>query len=411
MIKDYRRLAVPVFLLCVASCDKSTSAPTPLPTVTATATLNPNNNLSALVDAQVANADSARVVSINGSSHFPLTPFFSAAQSPVRIPVLGLRSLTTYSLAVEVLGSGGSATSTPIAFTTGDLPAKLKPVRIATVSGVNTTGYLYASMIFPTTAFAVAFDSTGTIVWYKEFPVGLSSVALAQQPNGNYTIYLGNSDGSSPVPGSYIEFTPAGDQVRVWTAPNGSYMDPHELLLTVDTDGQPIAHMTTYTIRSIDATSVGGSSSEQLAQHALQRLKSAGAPVAVWDSWNHFTLADWIEPPKFGPHDIDHLNSVTIAPDGNYIVSWRNTGEITKIDAVTGAAIWRLGGRNNQFTFIGDPLGGFSAQHYVRMTPQGTILLYDNGWRHAPQQTRGVEYKLDETAKTATMIHEWRHHH
>ena len=239
---------------------------------------------------------------------------------------------------------------------------------------------------------------------------GVLALALGQQPNGNYTIYLGNSGGWQPVPGSFVEFTPAGDQVRVWTAPEGSYSDGHEFLITVDTDGQPIAHMITYTIRSVDATSRLVDPQVNARAHALVRQRELGsAPVTVWDSWNHFTLPDWIGPPRFPPNDIDHANSVTIAPVGNYIVSWRNTGEITKSIAATGAAIWRLGGRSNQFTFIGDPLGGFSAQHYVRMTPQGTILLYDNGWRHTPQQTRGVEYKLDETAKTATMIHEWRH--
>ncbi|MGH9419022.1 MAG: hypothetical protein ACRD3J_03540, partial [Thermoanaerobaculia bacterium] len=204
-MKDYKRFALAAVALFVAACDNSSTPPSQLPTVTATAALNPNNNLSALVDAQTAKADSARVVSINGSSHIPLTPFFSAAQSPVRIPVLGLRSLTTYSLAVEVLGSGGSATSTPIAFTTGDLPARLKPVHIATVSGANTTGYLYASVNFSSTAFAVAFDSTGVIVWYREFPVGLPAGALGQQPNGNFTIFLGSTNGWEPVPGSYIE--------------------------------------------------------------------------------------------------------------------------------------------------------------------------------------------------------------
>ena len=287
----------------------------------------------------------------------------------------------------------------------------LKAVHIATVSGVNTTGYLYASVEFATatiTGFAVAFDSTGTIVWYRNFPgsSGWSARTAAQRQLHHLPWQL---QWLATSPGQLHRIHASRRSGPVWTAPNGSYMDPHELLLTVDTDGQPIAHMITYTIRSVDATSVGGSSSEQLAQHALVRQKLGSAPVTVWDSWNHFTLPDWIEPPKFPPNDIDHANSVTIAPDGNYIVSWRNTGEITKIDRTTGAAIWRLGGRNNQFTFIGDPLGGFSAQHYVRMTPQGTILLYDNGWRHTPQQTRGVEYKLDETAKTATMIHEWRH--
>lgn len=40
---------------------------------------------------------------------------------------------------------------------------------------------------------------------------------------------------------------------------------------------------------------------------------------------------------------------------------------------------------------MGDPLEGFSAQHYARILPDGHLLLYDNGTRHQPQETRVVE--------------------
>src|SRR5438309_9529927 len=83
-------------------------------------------------------------------------------------------------------------------------------------------------------------------------------------------------------------------------------------------------------------------------------------------------------------------------------------GEITKIDRRTGEIIWRLGGRNNQFAIMNDPLGGFSAQHSVRVLDNGNLLLYDNGLRHSPLQSRAVDYRLDTDAKTATMVWQYR---
>jgi len=84
-------------------------------------------------------------------------------------------------------------------------------------------------------------------------------------------------------------------------------------------------------------------------------------------------------------------------------------GEVRKIDARTGDIIWRLGGRNNQFTIMNDPLGGFSAQHSGRILDNGNLLLYDNGLRHSPPESRAVEYRLDATNRTATLVWEFRH--
>jgi hypothetical protein len=84
--------------------------------------------------------------------------------------------------------------------------------------------------------------------------------------------------------------------------------------------------------------------------------------------------------------------------------------EITKIDRSTGDILWRLGANavNNEFTFIGDSRA-FSHQHDIRRLPNGDITLFDNGNYDDPEVSRGVEYRLDETAKTATMV--WEYHH
>jgi hypothetical protein len=80
-----------------------------------------------------------------------------------------------------------------------------------------------------------------------------------------------------------------------------------------------------------------------------------------------------------------------------------------KIDATTGAIIWRLGGTRSDFGFVNDPFNGFSAQHSARILPNGHLLLYDNGTRHPTPESRAVEYALDPAKRTATLVWEYRH--
>lgn len=65
------------------------------------------------------------------------------------------------------------------------------------------------------------------------------------------------------------------------------------------------------------------------------------------------------------------------------------------------------GGKNNQFAFIDDSIG-FSYQHAARSIGEGRLTLFDNGNMRAPQFSRAVEYAIDEGAKTATLVWEFR---
>jgi outer membrane protein assembly factor BamB len=133
----------------------------------------------------------------------------------------------------------------------------------------------------------------------------------------------------------------------------------------------------------------------------------------LWNAWDHLNIADWIFIPpglaQMPSVDFDHPNSLTKEADGNYVVSFASLGEISKIDARTGEMLWRFGGRNNQFAFVDDPLGGFGIQHHVRVLPDGNLLFIDNGVRHTPPESRAVEYKLDLSAHTATLVWQYRH--
>ncbi|MEP6573687.1 MAG: aryl-sulfate sulfotransferase [Gemmatimonadota bacterium] len=412
-----RALAVSVAasLLGLAACSDSTAPPASgAPTVgSIAAALNPVNALSTLVSFQSTNADSARVLFHGAGGGADSTPFIAIPGGADTIAVLGLLRGTAYSHVVELKGSGGTVRSASVDATTGALPLALQSVHLV-LTGTARPGFTLTGVApTPAQAYVVLFDSLGEIRWYRAIDPGAGIGDVQQQANGNITVYSGNSFGWQPTIGHYLELTPAGDIIRNWVAAPPYYTDNHELLLTFRNGLPDRAHLFGYTIRPADLTSIGGQASVLLAAHQLLRQSPQGLGEFFWDAWDHFTLADWIEEPlsqKQGANvDLDHPNSLAIDLDGNYVVSWRNLAEISKIDAHTGAVLWRLGGAHNQFTILNDPLGGFNGEHCVRVLANGHLLMYDNGLRHQPAESRAVEYAVDTVAKTATMVWEYRH--
>ena len=339
------------------------------------------------------------------------TPYYRLHGDSARIATLGLRPRTTYSHTVEAVGSGGSVGSDTLRLTTSDLPQDLQSVRLD-LTGLPTGGYVLTPVTLfgaDTVAYALAFDTSGQIRWYHAFNEGVPAGEAKQQPNGDFTIFLGLSQGWQPTYGQYQEFTPSGEIVRSYAASPPFYTDNHEILLSVTGDSVSAVHLFGYELHQTDLSARGGPVNALVAGHVLLRQSITGQVEFLWNAWDHFVLADWIEPTGVNPPlDFDHPNSLDFDLDGNYIVSFRHMGEITKIDRRTGEIIWRLGGRNNQFAIINDPLGGFSGQHSVRVLENGDLLVYDNGLRHTPPESRAVEYRVDAGARTATMVWQYR---
>jgi len=374
---------------------------------------NSNNALSALVSFD-GEGDSARVIYVAKNQSPDSTPYVRLRQGTDTIAILGLKSETTYRSVIQVSGAAGLSSSDTLVYTTGKLPELLGRISITTTGASSPGLTLTSAQVGADTVVAFAFDSSGAIRWYREFP-GNEPVSgdLKQQPGGNFTLYRGTSFGSQHVPGEYIEFTPSGDSLRSITVSPPRYLDNHELLMTKGPDGERL-HFFQYEHRPVDLTFVGVRATIPVAGHQLVRLRSDGSTEFEWNAWDHVAPTEWIEPPPPDPinpgePDYDHPNSLGFDRDGNYIVSFRHLGQIMKIDARSGRIMWRLGGKKNQFTILNDPLNGFSAQHSARIMANGNLLLYDNGTRHNPPESRPVEYALDTTAMTATLVWQFRH--
>ena len=220
------------------------------------------------------------------------------------------------------------------------------------------------------------------------------------QPNGFITYFDSQA-------GEFLELDSTYAVVDAFNCGNDYASDPHDLrllsnghALIMGDDPEDVDMSAVYPGGDPDATVVG---------LIVQELDANKQVVFQWRSWDHFSILDathW----DFTSSYIDyvHGNSLELDGDGNILLSCRHMEEVTKINRETGAIMWRLGGKNNQFTFVNDSLH-FSYQHAVRRLANGHITMFDNGDFHVPAFSRACEYVLDENALTATLVWQFRH--
>ncbi|MEJ2617176.1 MAG: aryl-sulfate sulfotransferase, partial [Ignavibacteriaceae bacterium] len=254
-------------------------------------------------------------------------------------------------------------------------------------------------------AYAMILENDGTPYFYKRFS-GLDEVRdFKVQPTGTLTLRLqGNLH-------CFVEMDSQYTVIDTLRAGNGYDTNDHECQLLPDHNYYIIAR----DFQQIDMSKLvsGGNPDATVLGSTVQELDKDHNVIFEWRSWDHFNITDAVhENLKSNFIDAVHMNSIAVDYDSNIVVSSRHLSEVTKIDRKTGKIIWRLGGKNNQFTFINDPVG-FSYQHDARPVPgkPDYYTIFDNGNYHNPPFSRAVEYKIDTAAMTATLVWEYRHSH
>ena len=370
--------------------------PLPPAITSAAVTANTHNVLSALVSARVVRADSA-VVRFHVADAAPgsetVTPPIPVVGETVTIPLLGLLPDQRYVVQPVAYGEGGNVVGEALDFTTGALPVDLPRY---TASGADPLpGYV----VFGAGRYAIAIDNTGRVVWYRYFPNGLGLNFMAQ-PTGRYVLRPPTPEASDIEP--WVELDALGNVSRTMTCASGLQPRPHDIVLEADGSYRLLCDET----RTMDLTNVGGVAGARVTGTVVQHISATGDVLFQWSPFDHFDITDLDPADRTGANvNWTHGNALDIDTDGNLLLSFRSLGEITKVDARTGAVIWRLGGRRNQFAFIDTPMPAFSRQHSVRACAPGTVLLLDNVGD--PQESRAERYVLDEALRTARLVHSY----
>jgi hypothetical protein len=98
-----------------------------------------------------------------------------------------------------------------------------------------------------------------------------------------------------------------------------------------------------------------------------------------------------------------HPNRISLRNGNELIVSFRTASCVVSIDYPSGDVNWVLGGKKNDFTFIGDTVV-FSGQHDAHFRENGNLVMLDNGLNNSTNIVRAIEYKLDTANMTAEAI-------
>jgi len=398
-----------VFVACMAllypSCDNGALPPenvSDAPHIVAHAVQqNPNNALSAIVQVMSRNATGVRLEARDDSGRVHYSPLTPVRRASVLLPLLGLDQNRTYTCRVLAFSNGrGEAQSAPFQFVTDARPGNIPRLSVLVNNGA-TEGYVLLvgpSGNDPNRHYAYIVDNSGKVVWYR--PFGSSMLDFQKQPDGTYTAFS-SLDTSA---GRFFQMDNLGNILREYRALGAPETGPHELLLR--NDGYLIFGVE---YRVMNLTGIGGQPNAVVRGLTVEYNRYSGASF-IWNSFDHFNVADALPDVPITGSNVNpwHGNAIDVDTDGHLLVSWRSLGEITKINSATGQIIWRLGGRNNQFTFLNDPLNGFSHQHGIRRLPNGNIILFDNGNLHSPPASRAIEYRLDENARVAELVWEYR---
>ncbi len=210
--------------------------------------------------------------------------------------------------------------------------------------------------------------------------------------------------------GHWVIKNNAYETVQTIRIGNGYYGgDLHDIAFT-DRDTVLVG---TYSTIVWDLASYGGTGEDTVIDNIIQEIDLANG--AVWREWHcldEIGLDESQIEPAFeedsGAFDYFHFNSVAEDDDGNFIVSARNTSAIYKIDAQSGAVIWRLGGTSSDFAQDEETITAW--QHDARPHPDGTLSIFDNSADPPVREvSRGLILRLDTDGMRATVERQIEH--
>ncbi|HLH58725.1 MAG TPA: arylsulfotransferase family protein [Streptosporangiaceae bacterium] len=253
-------------------------------------------------------------------------------------------------------------------------------------------------------------DRDGGIVWFQPNASGQVANFNVQTYRGQQVLtwWEGKWVNGVPYGNAYI----ADSSYRVIAtvkAGNGLKADMHEFSLT----DKGTALITANRKRGADLTAVGGAAKGAVLSGVVQEIDVAtGKVLFEWDSLDHVSVAETHQALKGGMvdgmFDYFHINSIAVAPDGDLLVSARNTWTVYKIDRTGGSVRWRLGGRKSDFDL--GPGATFYWQHHARPHGAGVLSLFDDGSSPPEEsQSRAILLDLDTTAMRATLRHAYTH--
>jgi len=276
----------------------------------------------------------------------------------------------------------------------------LKPPKLTVLQGRGSAGFVFlAPSSGPGQRGAMIADNAGELVWFKPVVDKAMTDFKVQQLHGRpvLTWWEGKATGGIGD-GKWVVLDTSYREIARFSAARGLPGDLHEFQISPE----GTALVTSNELRaSANGHVVGG---------VVQELSlPSGRLLWEWRSLDRVPVAETEIRAKPGPRfDYFHINSIDVAPDGNLIVSGRNTWAAYKVERHSGRVLWRLGGKRSTFS-----LGAgarFEWQHDVREHRGGLVSVFDNAAAPAEEpRSRALLLSLDEKRKRVSLVRAYAH--
>jgi hypothetical protein len=352
---------------------------------------NPNSTISCYVNWMTNVAASSEVQFGAGSYQFSTADAVPVTQH--RVLVIGMKAQTRYMIKAISTTAGGSG-SAEGSFMTGALPAQIVAGQVGVAeAGAYQPGWTLTNLMAGSGGFqsmypaaAVMFDEQGVPIWYFINGTGRDSRGdVSVDLLANNHILIG------PIGTEPPKEIDLGGNV-IWRGPaqtaTGTAASHHAGKLT---NGN-------YVIIRDDRMNSAGITGSRLDEVTPQNQ-------VVW-TWN---LTDYVQPSSGAQMDWCHANAATVDLANDIVYFACRYLGVFKIKKSDKSLLWHLG-PGGDFTFS-PAASAFVDEHDPEFHADGTVMIYDNGGlamgSTAGYHSRVVEYRLDETAKRATLVWEF----
>ncbi len=283
------------------------------------------------------------------------------------------------------------------------------PAMDTKVLGETAEGYIFLAVYVKnenTGHYMMMLNNDGTPYYYKKIPNDKPVFDFKMQANG-YFSYAQTIEQLTFTGGGNVTHYIMDNSFTVvdsFQMGNGYIAEGHDFELL------PNGHalMLSYDLQPMDLSEYGGAPRAFVSSSVIQEVDADKNVIFQWRSLDYYDIEDSYTA-NFNNLAFDpiHVNSIHYDYDGNILITPLGLREITKINRNSGEIMWRLGGKNNQFEWIGENAEFSQGHHDVTRLDNGNILLFDNTSKNSGMTSRAVEYNLDLDNMTATLAWEF----
>jgi hypothetical protein len=294
---------------------------------------------------------------------------------------------------------------------------------VVTMSGKDTdpaVGDIFLDAVASGQNAAYILNPRGALLWYQPAAssqgrrVAIHDVRVQRYKGHRVLTYWQGHTVDPPGGGRGVDLMLNNHYQTIHTVSPGNGLesrgaDSHEFLLGHQ-GKEATAFIEVWQPVQANLTSVGGPPDGATFDWIIQEIDIAtGKVIWEWHSLGHVPVSSSYLPySSAAPYDYFHMNSIQQLPDGNILISSRNTWTVYLIDKKTGRIIWRLGGKHSNFKMA--PHTNFEWQHDAILHNNGLLTLFDDAASPKEEsESRALKLHLNTTNHQVTLVHQYRH--